>query len=270
MYNYEEIKNNLTTKYIAQTFVQFDELTSIHLKAKNICSNCPNGMLILSKNQENIKLKNNKYWFNVNGENLCMSLILKNNNKTDYSSEIMQIANVAIFEALKNLSATSNLTIKWPNDIIAGNKKISSTFTEYINKKESECNILTIYLNFSIDETEQNENIVDKFITLQDLTKENFDKELFISNILNKIEIYYDELLSKRTLNGVLDVFRKNNCILGNMIGVRKPNKKTIKTVKALDINNHGQIITIDKDNNKGILTNNQDIIEWWADDKKS
>ncbi|QSX05841.1 biotin--[acetyl-CoA-carboxylase] ligase [Sedimentibacter sp. zth1] len=269
MYNYDEIQNCLETKYVGQTFVQFEELKSTHQKAKNISSNCPDGMLVLSEFQENVKLKNNKYWYALNGDNIYLSIIFKTDGKSDYTTQMLQIANVSVLETLKSLDENINCFIKWPNDIYVDDKKICSTFSEYINKKDNSSLIVSIYMNISINEDEDND-IRENINSLRDVLFANINKEILISNILNKIEIYYDELLNKETIDKALNIFRNYNLIINKLLGVKKINKKTVRQVKAISINKYGQIVVKDKNNIESLLNKDEDVIEWWMDDKEA
>jgi len=262
MYDYEKIKNNLSTKYIGQTFVQFEDLISVHVKAKNISENCPVGMLVLTEKQEDVKLKNNKTWYCNFGEGIFFSLILKNNKK-DYTSQIIQIANAAICESILQLDDKINCYIKWPNDIFINDKKICSVFAEKIDKKDNDSLIISIYINVLDMKDNIIEEIEGKKIALSDIISDEIDREKIISNILNKIEIYYDELLKTKMIKSSLSVFKKHNCLLGKTISVKKINKKTVRKVEALNINNFGEIEILDKSGAKDFLKYSQDTIEW-------
>ncbi len=272
MYDYEKIKSNLSTKYVGQTFVQFEDLSSVHIKAKNISETCPSGMLVLSERQEDIKLKNNKIWQSKSIDGIFMSIILKDSKNQDYSSQIIQIATASVCEAILMLNDTIDCHIKWPNDIYLYNKKICSVFSEKIDKKDNDSLIISIYLNISRESEDINseETIIG---VLSDILEDEINKEKIISNILNKIETYYDELIETKMLSSSLVVFRKHNHIIGKEMGIRLINKKTIRKVKAVDINSLGEIETIDssssKDKNgeKGLLKYGRDTIEWCVDE---
>ncbi len=267
MYDYEKINNNLTTKYIGQTFVQFESLSSIHTKAKNISENCPNGMLVLAENQDDIKLKNSRQWYCQNTQNLFMSIILKNNK--DCTTEIIQIANAAVCESLLQIDNSLNCHIKWPNDIYINDKKICSVFSEKLDKKDNDSLIVSIYLNILSDDDNIVEEINDNYICLANVYSGEIVRECIVSNILNRIEIYYDELQKSKAMKSALSVFKNHNQLLGKNIGVRKINKKTVRDDKAIDINNNGDLVILDKNNAKDVLRYCQDTIEWWIDEQQ-
>lgn len=272
MYDYEKIKSDLSTKYVGQTFVQFEDLTSVHVKAKNISETCPSGMLVLSEKQEDIKLKNSKTWQSKSIDGIFMSIILKDSKNQDYSSQIIQIATASVCEAIFMLNDTIDCHIKWPNDIYLYDKKICSVFSEKVDKKDNDSLIISIYLNISkeIEDINSEESIIG---FLSDILEDDINKEKIISNILNKIETYYDELIESKILSGSLDIFRKHNHIIGKEMGIRFINKKTIRKVKAVDINNLGEIETIDSSSSKGtnvekgLLKYGRDTIEWCVDE---
>ncbi len=272
MYDYEKIKSDLSTKYVGQTFVQFEDLTSVHVKAKNISETCPSGMLVLSEKQEDIKLKNSKTWQSKSIDGIFMSIILKDSKNQDYSSQIIQIATASVCKAILMLNDTIDCHIKWPNDIYLYDKKICSVFSEKVDKKDNDSLIISIYLNISkeIEDVNSEESIIG---FLSDILEDDINKEKIISNILNKIETYYDELIESKILSGSLDIFRKHNHIIGKEMGIRFINKKTIRKVKAVDINNLGEIETIDSSSSKGtnvekgLLKYGRDTIEWCVDE---
>lgn len=266
MYDYEKIKDNLSTGYAGQTFVQFEDLLSVHAKAKNISENCPSGMLVLTQRQEDIKLKNSKIWYSKLIEGIFMSVIFKNSGKHDYSSQAVQIAAAAVCESILQLDDKINCCIKWPNDVYVNDKKICSVFSEKILKKDNDSLIISIYINLSDNNEEDSKNL--KKTTLFDVFGDEINKESIISNILNRIEIYYDELIETKKLKSSLVIFRNYNCILGKTIGVKIINKKTVRKVEAIDINSFGEIEIIDNNKAKGLLKYGQDIIEWWTDEQ--
>lgn len=291
MYNYDIIQRDLQTKYVGQTFIQFENLKSTHQKAKNISNNCPDGMLVLSENQEEFKIKNNKIWVPLDGNSIFMSLIFQTKAGKDYSSEIIQIANASVVKAIKEINVNIDVKIKWPNDIMIDNKKLCSTFCEYVGRKDSNSLILSIYINIIKDKFEDN-NIIEfsdredsnkyekckldrnvdqeKTIALNEVYNGDLSKETLISNILNNLEIYYDELLKNKTICKALDVFKNNNVIINKFVGVKKINKKTVNIFYVNDINSKGQLVSIDNNKNICTLNKDEDVIEWWANDKKA
>lgn len=272
MYDYEKIKGNLSTKYVGQVFVQFEDLSSVHAKSKNISETCPSGMLVLSEKQEDIKLKNNRIWHSKSVDGIFMSIILKDIKNQDYSSQIIQIATASVCEAILMLDETIDCHIKWPNDIYLYDKKVCSVFSEKVDKKDNDSLIISIYLNVSIESDDLNPEETN-IGSLSDIIKNEINKEEIISNILNKIETYYDELLKTKELCSSLEIFKKHNHILGKEMGIRLINKKTIKRVKAVDINSLGELIIINgassKETNgeKDILKYGRDTIEWCVDE---
>ncbi len=272
MYDYERIKSNLSTKYIGQVFVQFDDLPSVHLKAKNISESCPSGMLVLCQTQDDVRLKNNKSWQSKSIEGILMSIILKETKSRDYSSEILQIATASVCEALLKLDDSVDCHIKWPNDVYLYDKKVASVFSEKIDKKDNNSLIISIYLNISLEDEAASDELTN-IGTVTDIIKKVIIKEDIISNILNKIEAYYDELIKTKALSNSLDVFRNHNHIIGKEIGVRLINKKTIRKLKAIDINSLGEIVAVNHSPGKSSvgeieqLKYGRDIIEWCVDE---
>lgn len=199
MYDYKIIEQELKTKYFGRTFIQFEKINSVHKKAKNISSNCPTGMVILTENQDNIKLKNKKIWNSDIMNSIYMSVIVKDYNKNDKNNlnYILQIFNASICKTLNDLGMKINCKVKWPNDLLVNGKKVCSVFVEEVNKKDYYCIISSLYLN--LKKINKNEDTI-KFLNNNIKTNENKinnhildDNNGLDNNFSNNDEIPSDE-----------------------------------------------------------------------------
>ena len=80
--------------------------------------------LILTESQTTGRGRLGRSWESTKGESLCMSLITPHPNNPC----ITLIAALGVYRTLKEYC--ENLLIKWPNDLIAGNKKLCGILTE--------------------------------------------------------------------------------------------------------------------------------------------
>ena len=71
-----------------------------------------------------------RVWESKKGESLCMSLIAP----FPFNPSVTLIAALGVYKALKEICKDADLKIKWPNDIVAGNKKLCGILTESTDK----------------------------------------------------------------------------------------------------------------------------------------
>ena len=86
--------------------------------------------VIISRHQTEGKGRNGNIWVNKPSLNLAFSIYKRFKNfEIDKKFMLNVISSISIYETLKKYNL-NELTIKWPNDIMAGNKKISGILIE--------------------------------------------------------------------------------------------------------------------------------------------
>lgn len=69
-------------------------------------------------------------WLSSEGDTLCMSIAVK----SPYFEGFTLLAALAVYNALKPFCKGEDLQIKWPNDIICNNKKLSGILCERVSE----------------------------------------------------------------------------------------------------------------------------------------
>lgn len=119
--------------------------------------------LIYTDNQTNGRGRLSRIWESQKGDSLCMSLIVPFPNNPC----VTLIAAMGVYNVLRDI-CDNTLLIKWPNDLVAGNKKLCGILTE----STQEAAIIGIGVN--LNNTEFSENIRHKATSLKILTNKNF------------------------------------------------------------------------------------------------
>lgn len=211
-----------------------------------------NSTVVITDMQMKGKGQHGKTWFSSPYKNLTFSVFtrfkeLLISNKTYLNFAI----SLAIFDCLQDLN-TPNLTIKWPNDILSGSKKISGILIEpnfrgiFIKSA-----IIGIGLNVNEDDFPKE---IPNATSLKNIHKNTFNLDEVLQLLLKKLEIYigllndnkfkfleenYLEKLFKK--NSVATFSDKENTIFSGIIrGVSKEGKLLIaledESIKAFGI----------------------------------
>ncbi|MGL5086195.1 MAG: biotin--[acetyl-CoA-carboxylase] ligase, partial [Clostridium sp.] len=123
-----KIKLNLTTTNIGQEINYFKTLASTNTSAKELAlKDFPHGTLVVSEVQTSGKGRLGREWTSPNG-GIFASFILRPNIEPIYASKITLIAAAA--EAITLEAFNISPKIKWPNDLLVNNKKLSGILTE--------------------------------------------------------------------------------------------------------------------------------------------
>lgn len=90
------------------------------------------GMTIIARSQEQGKGQHGKHWFDEPGSCLLMSIIIAPNCKLDSQFAFNAAVAVAIADVLTDIYEHWKVNIKWPNDIIIGDKKAGGVLIENV------------------------------------------------------------------------------------------------------------------------------------------
>jgi BirA family transcriptional regulator, biotin operon repressor / biotin---[acetyl-CoA-carboxylase] ligase len=236
-----EIMPLLMTKSIGLNILHFDTINSSNIKAKELASSGEqDGTIVISEEQTAGRGRLGRAWISPKYKGIWMSIILKPTIDPIYASRVTLIAASAVFNAMKDLEIPA--LIKWPNDIVLNNKKVCGILTEM----SAELNrihylIIGIGINVNTEEDEFPKEIRDIATSLKTETNKHIDRKALLSRIINHLEPLYDEFINSNSIAASVDICRKNSIFLGKYVRILKAGKEY--TVKALDLNDEGQLI---------------------------
>ena len=175
-----------------KNFIVLNEVESTNNYAKQlILSNAEEGTVVLARFQKNGRGQQGNQWESEAGKNMLATVILYprflNGGK---QFAISKIVSLSLVEFLKN--KTDDVSIKWPNDIYVGNKKIAGILIENtINGNNLFSSVLGIGLNLN-----QVRFLSDapNPISLKQITGNEYDLETVASEILGSILNWYEKI----------------------------------------------------------------------------
>ncbi len=162
-------------------YIFLDEVNSTQTYAKkNINSFDPNKITVIAaEKQTQGKGRFNRNWISSEG-NLYVTYYFQLNKKNLHLTSISHILAISVVEVLRNEDL--NPKIKWPNDIMLSNKKLSGILSELVMKGDKIETFLGIGINVNIDQKKLAE--IDKPATsLKAETNKTWD----IKNLLEKL-----------------------------------------------------------------------------------
>ena len=143
-----KIKNNIKCMGINIFSKNYVSSTNDYLNYSYIRDQAP--IIVLSNNQRNPRGRRGKKWVNFQGSSLGFSLCLKFDKSLDQYFALSHLVGISIIEACRSLG-NQKLTIKWPNDIMQGDKKVCGILIEnLIDTKNSFYSMIGFGFNISI------------------------------------------------------------------------------------------------------------------------
>ena len=156
-------------------------------------SEVENYTIVMANEQTKGKGQMGAKWISETGKNLTMSVLVKNiqlDNQNIYDFNIAVA--VSIIKVLKNIQIP-NVTIKWPNDIMADSKKVAGILIENILKSDGS---FTAIVGIGLNLNQTNFENLPQASSLKCITGKTYNQEdiaLLIKDSLKANRVTLDE-----------------------------------------------------------------------------
>ena len=162
----------------------FSQIDSTNAQAARLVENGLQGaQLIVADCQSAGRGRRGRSWFSPSASGLYLSLVYPFSITTDALQGLSLVTALSIRSAIQNL-ANENLQLKWPNDLLVGNKKLSGVLLELCNDDKRTWVIFGIGVNYKLSE-EQKLAIDRPVIDIQGILTETPSIEWLAGNIVN-------------------------------------------------------------------------------------
>ena len=182
--NMDNIRQYLTTSYVARDVRYFDEVASTNTEAKN-AADAGNGALFIADTQTAGRGRLGRGWASPAGCGIWMSLLLTPDIAPERIPQITLVAGMAVCRAIGG-----GAMIKWPNDIVISTKKICGILTEYSGGRV----ICGIGINVNTPAFPQALSHIATSLYLE--TGRETDRAALAASVMNHFEPLYDRFLS--------------------------------------------------------------------------
>ncbi len=201
------------------------------------------GALIVADAQSAGRGQYERAWQADPGANLTFSLVFEPSNQ--YRLTILTLACALAVADVCGEQVESPLNLKWPNDVLFENKKISGLLTEVIfNGNLLERVVIGIGVN--VNQETFTEELASTATSLKSITAKEYSRERLLARILTRIEFYY-RLWESRDIDLIRTI---NKAMLGygswTRINVNGLDKEG--TFKFLGVNENGALVVLNKD----------------------
>lgn len=223
-------------------FIKLDAIpsTSDYLKERVGLGNCPDITFVTAEHQTAGRGQRGNIWQSEGSKNLTFSVLKKNIPANWITTSTLSMAvSLMVFDTLKHFFLP-DLTVKWPNDILSGNKKISGILIENLFSNTQTCHAI-IGVGINVNQTVFKDlphassmknisgKIFDKDEVLTVFTKYfNQYKKCMYDAQYDKIKLKYEENLFRIHKPSTFEDYQGNN-FTGIIRGVDNSGKLQIE-----------------------------------------
>lgn len=195
LWDNEKFKSELRTRRFGHEVVFFEEIDSTNrwLLENEDRFNLI-GSTVIANHQKSGRGRRGRHWYDVPGKSLLFSVLLRPDKKNAPLGFLPLMAGVAVAEALCQFCGCSSqrLRLKWPNDILIDNHKVSGILAENTSAVERLCIVIGIGVNLYQGTEELPDENRHPASSLDLLSLAPSSREGLLARILEELEILYD------------------------------------------------------------------------------
>lgn len=216
----------------------FDEVDSTMIMAKKLArKNCPDFTVIIADKQTMGRGRLNRKWYADQG-GLYFTMVLRPDIPPGLMSRISFAASLNLAKVLQN-SFKIDAKVKWPNDILVNEKKLSGMLCE-MEVEDDMVGFLNIGIGINVnnDPAEYEPNA----ISIKSILGREVGRKDFLEEYLDTFENY----LKKGINNQIIPEWKKYTVTIGRRVKI--VTSKEVSTGKAVDVDDTGALLLEQED----------------------
>ena len=216
-------------KSISGELYYFDSIGSTNREALK-CDSVPDFSLFLAANQTAGRGRQGRSWKASEG-GIYMTVLIKPDRISENISTLTLMAGLCVSRVI------AKSRIKWPNDIILGDKKVAGILTE--TKISGKSGVIAVGIGINANNTDFCGDLADKATSIYLFSGEKQDETGLVTGVYNELFRAYKGF--DKGFSGFSDEYREKCVTLNREIVIVKDGKKCVMTAK--DIGDNGELI---------------------------
>lgn len=235
-----EVQFKLNTRIFGKKVIYHQEVASTMDEAFELgLKGAPEGTIVCAETQTKGRGRMGRNWVSPAGKGLYFSLLLRPRLSCSEAAKLTLLSAVALCEALINIGEIG-VQIKWPNDLLVGERKIAGILTE-LNAELDRVKFVVVGMGINVNAPVS--QLPPGATSLKIESARKFSRIAVIKEILMSFEKWYD-VLNKDGFEGIMDAWRKFSSTLGKRI--RLEDQAGFVEGKAVDIAEDGGLLLLD------------------------
>ena len=200
----------------------------IHLKSidstndyawKQALEGAEHGLVVVADQQTGGRGRLGRSWLSPAGMNLTFSLVLRPPLPPGNIPPLSLVVAVALFSCLA--ADIPHLSIKWPNDLYCGDRKLAGILSEMrLRGRETDFVIVGIGLNVNTVAADWPLELRTTATSLRQAAGRKFARRALLQKILSSLESWY-EIYCRRGLPGpIQEILEKNSYLRGKRVSI--------------------------------------------------
>lgn len=220
-----EILDGLANRFLGRNIYYRDSVSTTNETAKELArKGAEEGALVVAEEQTGGKGRLGRRWFAPKHKGIWFSLIFYPPVLPPEANQITMLAAVAVASAIQKETGITT-GIKWPNDLLVGDKKICGILTE-LSAEMERINYLVVGIGINVnqDKTDFPEDLWESAASLKTHSGRKIDRVRLLQAVLAEFERWYGIWLD-RGFAPVLDRWKELSISLNRPVRIQTSNK---------------------------------------------
>lgn len=216
----EEIIPHFNTQWMGKRILYFNDIGSTNIEARDEAQRgAPEGTIVVSEMQNNGMGRLARGWYSPQYKGIWLSVVLRPKFRPQDAPKCSLMAAVALERAIAAQTGI-HCGIKWPNDLLVGNKKLVGILTEMSANFDS-INYIIIGMGINVNLLGEDipEDLQSIATSLAIITGKTVDRKALLGKILKELEYSYEQVC-REGFGKLLDEWRQKSITLGQIVDV--------------------------------------------------
>ncbi|MBK5951804.1 biotin--[acetyl-CoA-carboxylase] ligase [Rhodobium orientis] len=192
------------------------------------------GTVVVADHQTAGRGKEERVWYSAPGTGLSLSVLLRPRVSIECMSQATLMISVAVADAIEAASGVA-AEIKWPNDIMAGGRKLCGILCELVTTPDGDVDHIIAGIGINVSQTPDQfpDGLRSIATSIEAEAKRAVDRQTVLSLLLDRLE----HRLAQWERDGFQPIRRdwiRRSCTLGRPIIVTTPQERRSGTAIAL------------------------------------
>ena len=221
------------------SYIELDEVDSTNDYVKRNLNKLPNLSVVRCNYQTNGRGRNGHVWQSKNGDDLLMSILVKDFKKTQDLHKMTQLVACSVAGLLDRYGIKAK--IKWPNDIVSlSGKKLCGILTE-MSAEIDYINYVVIGIGVNVNQDSFPQEIKERATSLYLELGHKVQRSQLIAAIMESFEECYEKFMETEDLSGLMEAYNSLLVNRGREVKILEPGHEY--EAVAMGINETGELI---------------------------
>lgn len=224
---------------IFETVKVYDTIDSTNTEAKRLWQSGHRGpALIIASEQTQGKGRRGRRWLSPKGECIAVTMLLMPDIPPTHASMLTLIAGLSVCRAVEELTGLHTM-IKWPNDLVLGQKKVCGILTE-MSAEMDFVHYVLVGTGINVNQMVFDDEIRGIATSLAAEYGKEISRPALIGAVVGAFEELYEVFVREKNLTFMLEDYNKHCINVGRELKVITRQEELIGT--GLGINPSGEL----------------------------